>query len=40
MPKTIELGDIVVDLIQKDIKNVHLSVYPPAIGPGLRQYRR
>ena len=29
MTETIELGDIVVDVIQKDIKNVHLSVYPP-----------
>ena len=25
----IELGDIAVDVILKDIKNVHLSVYPP-----------
>lgn len=24
------LGDIAVDVVQKDIKNVHLSVYPPA----------
>ena len=23
------LGDIVVDVVLKDIKNVHLSVYPP-----------
>lgn len=23
------LGDITVDVVQKDIKNVHLSVYPP-----------
>lgn len=29
MPKTLRLGDITVDVIQKDIKNVHLSVYPP-----------
>ena len=29
MPETIELGDMVVDVTQKDIKNVHLSVYPP-----------
>ena len=29
MTATIQLGDIVVDVIQKDIKNVHLSVYPP-----------
>jgi predicted metal-dependent hydrolase len=26
----IELGDIAVDVVKKDIKNVHLSVYPPA----------
>ncbi len=25
----IKLGDIVVDVVLKDIKNVHLSVYPP-----------
>lgn len=25
----IELGDITVDVVLKDIKNVHLSVYPP-----------
>ena len=25
----IELGDIAVDVVQKDIKNIHLSVYPP-----------
>lgn len=25
----IELGDICIDVIQKDIKNIHLSVYPP-----------
>ena len=25
----IELGDIPVDVVQKDIKNIHLSVYPP-----------
>ena len=29
MTKTIELADIVVDVIQKNIKNVHLSVHPP-----------
>ena len=29
MTKTIELGDILVEVIQKNIKNVHLSVYPP-----------
>lgn len=26
----LELGDISVDVVLKDIKNVHLSVYPPA----------
>ena len=29
MTGTIELGDIVIDVVNKDIKNVHLSVYPP-----------
>ena len=29
MTRTIQLGEIVVDVVQKDIKNVHLSVYPP-----------
>lgn len=29
MKSQIELGDIVVDVELKDIKNVHLSVYPP-----------
>ena len=29
MANKIVLGDVVVELIQKDIKNVHLSVYPP-----------
>ena len=29
MTKTIELGDIVADVIRKNIKNVHLRVYPP-----------
>lgn len=28
--KQITLGDISVDVAQKDIKNVHLSVYPPS----------
>ncbi len=27
--REIMLGDICVDVVQKDIKNVHLSVYPP-----------
>jgi predicted metal-dependent hydrolase len=26
---TIELGDIAINVVQKNIKNVHLSVYPP-----------
>lgn len=26
----IDLGDIAVDVVKKDIKNIHLSVYPPA----------
>jgi predicted metal-dependent hydrolase len=30
MTKQIELGDIMVDVVLKDIKNIHLSVYPPA----------
>jgi len=25
----IELGDIIVDVVKKEIKNIHLSVYPP-----------
>ncbi len=29
MPTTIELGDTTLDVVKKDIKNVHLSVYPP-----------
>jgi predicted metal-dependent hydrolase len=29
MVTTIELGKITVDVVKKDIKNVHLSVYPP-----------
>ena len=29
MNSKIQLGDIVADVIQKDIKNIHLSVYPP-----------
>ena len=29
MGKTIQLGEISADVIQKDIKNIHLSVYPP-----------
>src|SRR6266851_2830918 len=29
MPHRIELGEIAVDVVKKDIKNVHLSVYPP-----------
>jgi predicted metal-dependent hydrolase len=30
MVTQITLGDITVDVVQKDIKNIHLSVYPPA----------
>ena len=29
MGEQIQLGDITVDVVLKDIKNVHLSVYPP-----------
>jgi predicted metal-dependent hydrolase len=29
MVTQIELGDIAVDVVQKDIKNIHLSDYPP-----------
>lgn len=29
MPTQIQLGDLTVDVVFKDIKNVHLSVYPP-----------
>lgn len=29
MTTTIELGDVVLEIVRKDIKNVHLSVYPP-----------
>jgi len=29
MADRLELGDIVADVVRKDIKNVHLSVYPP-----------
>jgi predicted metal-dependent hydrolase len=29
MSTRMELGDVVLDVIKKDIKNVHLSVYPP-----------
>lgn len=30
MVTKIELGEIAVDVVKKDIKNLHLSVYPPA----------
>lgn len=30
METTLKLGSIVADLVRKDIKNVHLSVYPPS----------
>jgi hypothetical protein len=29
MQTRIQLGDIAVDVVRKDIKNVHLSVHPP-----------
>ena len=29
MITTIELGEIAVEVVKKDIKNIHLSVYPP-----------
>jgi predicted metal-dependent hydrolase len=29
MANRIQLGEIAVDVVKKDIKNVHLSVYPP-----------
>lgn len=29
MVTQLRLGDIAVDVVLKDIKNVHLSVYPP-----------
>ena len=29
MVNQLRLGDISVDVVLKDIKNVHLSVYPP-----------
>ena len=30
MVTQIDLGEIAVDVVKKDIKNIHLSVYPPA----------
>ena len=30
MSETIELGDISIAVTRKQVKNVHLSVYPPA----------
>src|ERR1041385_574180 len=30
MGMQIELGDIAVEVVKKNIKNLHLSVYPPA----------
>ena len=30
MTATIDLGGITVEVVKKDIKNVHLSVYPPS----------
>ena len=29
MPTRLDLGGVVLDVVRKDIKNVHLSVYPP-----------
>jgi predicted metal-dependent hydrolase len=29
MVTQVKLGDISVDVVMKDIKNIHLSVYPP-----------
>jgi predicted metal-dependent hydrolase len=29
MARQIQLGDIAVDVVLKDIRNIHLSVYPP-----------
>jgi len=29
MTTQLQVGDLVVDVVMKDIKNVHLSVYPP-----------
>jgi hypothetical protein len=29
LEESIRLGDIAVDVVRKDIRNVHLSVYPP-----------
>ena len=30
MPTQFQLGEIAVEVVLKDIKNIHLSVYPPA----------
>ena len=30
MTTQIKLGDIAIDVVRKEIKNIHLSVYPPA----------
>ena len=30
MVSRIELGEIAADVLRKDIKNIHLSVYPPS----------
>src|SRR5437762_3533960 len=30
MATTLEVGGLAVDVVRKDIKNIHLSVYPPA----------
>ena len=37
MITVLELGDVSVDVVFKDIKNVHLSVYPPRAASGFRR---
>jgi hypothetical protein len=37
MSTQLQLGDITLDVVLKGIKNVHLSVYPPA-GYGFRPH--
>ncbi len=39
MIRHVKLGDIVVDVVLKDIKNVHLSVHPPTGRCGSRHRR-
>jgi len=38
MVRQIQLGDIAVDVVLKDIKNVHLSVHPPTGGCVFRPH--